>query len=89
MADAVQSSIDLVFGHKIASDVSVKFPCDATMSRSTYKLDLTHMLLRRQQWSTWTNESKTRNVHLGDLTEHQVSSSAVFALTDCNTRKQP
>ena len=64
--EAVQSSIELVFGPKWLEQVQddLRMASSATLSRATYKLDVWQMLMRRQQWDTWCCENKTHSVQL-------------------------
>ena len=69
MADAVQKSFDLVAGHeeRKAIESSDTGPSGATMSRACMKLDLSHMILRQQQWSQRKADGVKYVVQLGFL----------------------
>ena len=43
---------------------AIDLPCDATLSRATYKIDLMHMVLRRQQWA---NRLRAQEKHFVQL----------------------
>ena len=67
METALTSSIELMFGSNVAADAEgVELPSDSTMSRSTYKLDLAHMHLRRLEWAAFFKANKAWSVQLGD-----------------------
>ena len=51
----ISTALDLVFGEGssiVDDDDSMRVASSATLSRSTYKIDLLHMILRRKQWQT-------------------------------------
>ena len=68
MSAALTSSLELVFGDAVKTEAAkIELLSDATMSRATYKLDIAHMHLRRQQWAQWLSTGKPRSVQLGLL----------------------
>ena len=69
MAEAVQKSFDLVAGHeeRKALESNDSGPSGATMSRACMKLDLSHMILRQQQWYQRKADGENYVVQLGFL----------------------
>lgn len=53
MAKSIAAALELVFGDKISTEDSelLRCPSSSTMSRATFRLDMMHMIMRRQQWA--------------------------------------
>ena len=65
MASTISNVIEIVFGKSMTLDMeAIDLPCDATLSRATYKIDLMHMVLRRQQWA---NRLRAQEKHFVQL----------------------
>jgi hypothetical protein len=65
MKDALQRSFEVISGDTGISHrfdgVTGDAPSAATISRSSYKLDTAHMLLRQQQWQSRYGEQESRD----------------------------